>query len=147
MAFAVCVLLFCAVSPLMCSLSQQMVLFSFWEASAVANRILVIAGEYVDIFSDIHSALRHKESRIQAPERGSTPAQQFERLQHYPVAASFPAEIGLFPDYIKSEIRAFCFCFSSLYFLFGLFIRCRFIQLQSPSNLKQTYSSAALAIR
>lgn len=78
MAFAVCDLLFCAVFPLMCSLGQQMVRFLFWEASAVANRILVIAGEYVDIFSDIHSALRHKESRIQAPERGSTPAQQFE---------------------------------------------------------------------
>ena len=98
MAFAVCVLLFCAVSPLMYSLSQQMVLFSFWEASAVANRILVNAGEYVDIFSDIQSALRHKESKIQAPERDSIPAQQFERLHHYPVAASFPAEIGRFPN-------------------------------------------------
>ena len=34
-----------------------MVRFSFWEASVVADRILVIAGEYVDIFSDIHSVL------------------------------------------------------------------------------------------
>ena len=98
MAFAACVLLFCAVSPLMCSLSQQMVLFSFWEASAVANRILVVAGEYVDIFFGIHSALRHKESRIQAPEYNSIPAQQFEQLHYHPVAASFPAETGRFPD-------------------------------------------------
>ena len=82
----------------MCSLGQQMVRFSFWEASAVADRILVIAGEYVDIFSGIHSALRHKESRIQAPECDSIPVQQFERLHHYPAAASFPAKIGRFPD-------------------------------------------------
>lgn len=58
MAFAVCVLLFYAVSPLMCPLSQQMVLFSFWEASAVANRILVVAGEYVDIFFGIGYKLK-----------------------------------------------------------------------------------------
>ena len=64
MAFAVCVLLFYAVSPLMCPLSQQMVLFSFWEASAVANRILVVAGEYVDIFLVFiqHFAIRNPES-------------------------------------------------------------------------------------
>ena len=97
MAFAVCVLLYCTVSSLMYPLSQRMVRFSFWEASVVADRILVIAGEYVDIFSDIHSVLRHKESRIQAPECDSTPAQQFERLHHYPVVASFPQKSVGFP--------------------------------------------------
>ena len=39
-----------------------------------------------------------KGTRIQAPECDSIPAQQFEQLHYHPVAASFPAETGQFPD-------------------------------------------------
>ncbi len=78
MAFAVCDLLFCAVFPLMCSLGQQMVRFFVLGSKCCGKPDSRNRWRICGHFSDIHSALRHKESRIQAPERGSTPAQQFE---------------------------------------------------------------------